>query len=52
MKFIPRTLNFVRMYRFDGSCTMGAAIVPQFKLLEGQLDPSTTDIQLKSQHHL
>ena len=37
--------------RFDGSCTMGAAIVPQLRLLGDKLDPSSSDKQPKT-HYL
>ena len=34
-----QTVTIYILYRFDGSCTMGAAIVPQLSPLEGQAKP-------------
>ena len=34
-----------KWYRSDESCTMGATIVPQFRLLGGQASPANFDDQ-------
>ena len=39
-------------YRSDGSCTMGAAIVPSLGQLGVKLHPSTSDNQTKTHYIL